>query len=391
MPFRCPTELTIRPGCRRELPAWLAARGVRRVTVASDPGLAATPWPGQLLGLLREAGLAVELWDDVSANPRDHEVEALAANLRAGGAEAVVGLGGGSVLDAAKAACLLAVHPGRLADYAGRDRFSGRGLPFLALPTTCGTGSEVTWVSVVTVVEERSKISVKGHAMFPAAAFVDADFLGSLPASLVAWTGMDALTHALEATTGRLANPASDALAERAIELLMRFLPRAAATIGRDVEAREAVAAASTLAGLAFGSADVGAVHCLSETLGGLYDVPHGLANALLLVPTLCAHGAAVTARLAALERVLTGTETAAPVAERAARGLAALAALGERLALPAASSLKIVPADLPEIARRAVANGSNGANPRPMDAAAYLAILEPLLAGERPPAPPNP
>ena len=142
--------------------------------------------------------------------------------------------------DAAKAAAMLLPNGGSCRDYEGKNRFTRAPLPFVAIPTTCGTGSEVTWVAVITDPDRSWKMSLKGDGMFPDWALVDADLIATLPASLVAWTGLDALTHALEATTCRAANPASDALAEKAISLLLRYLRRAVADVAGDAEAREA-------------------------------------------------------------------------------------------------------------------------------------------------------
>ncbi len=379
--FRVPTRVQVESGCLERAPELARSFG-RRALLAQDRGLESTPWPERLLEGLEAAGLEVEVFDEVEPNPRSATVERLATRLRKTRSEVVIGLGGGSVLDAAKAASMLATNVGSCVAYEGRNRFAERPLPFIAVPTTCGTGSEVTWVSVITVPERRAKISVKGEGMFPRYALVDADLLSTLPANLVAWTALDALTHALEATTGACANPASDALAERAIELLFRYLRRAARDVAGDAEAREGVMAASTLAGLAFGNADVAAVHCLSETLGGLYDVPHGLANAVLLAPVLRAHGASVEARLAGLVRVVAGDGTGAGPVAAAARVLDALDELAADLGTPAFGSLGVPEQDFPEIARRAVANGSNASNPRPMGEREYLELLERLAAG---------
>lgn len=379
MPFRVPTRLTLEPGCLARLGEAARSCGASRWLLAVDPGLAATPWPERALGHLRAAGIEASIFDRIEPNPREATVERLADAMRAHGSEGVVGLGGGSVLDAAKAAAMLAANGGRLTDYEGRNRYRERPLPMIAVPTTCGTGSEVTWVSVVTVPERRAKISVKGETMFPAVALVDADLLATLPARLVAWTALDALTHALEAATGRLANPVSDALAARAIALVFGYLRRAAHDVAGDREAREAVAASSTLAGLAFGSADVAAVHCLSETLGGLYDHPHGLLNAMLLAPVLRSHGEAVARPLAALAPALGGGGAPAGDGgggEAAARVLDGIDGLVAELGVPSFASLGVPGDDFPEIARRSVANNSNGSNPRAMGEAEYLEIL---------------
>ncbi len=373
--FRMPTRVHIGPGCLSRLPEVTRNLEMESLLLVVDPGLGATHWLGEARRLLQESGIKTRVFDEVEANPRTATVTEAADVIRRHGLHGVVALGGGSVLDAAKAAAMLATNDGRIEQYEGKNRYVKPPLPLVAIPTTCGTGSEVTWVSVLTHEPTRAKISVKGDSMFPDQALVDADLLATLPAGLVAATGFDALTHALEATTCKAANPVSDALAEKAIALLWRYLPRAAADIGGDAEAREAVMRASTLAGLAFGNADVAAVHCLSESLGGIYDVPHGLTNAILLVPVLRFERPYVDERLAALDAIL----FPALGAGSARHFLEELAAMRHELAIPAFSSLEIPCNGYAQVAEAAVRNGSNGSNPRPMGAASYLEILEGL------------
>lgn len=372
--FRVPTRVHIAPGCLSRLPEALSVLGLRRVLLVVDPGLAATEMPERARRLLAEAGVAIELFDAVEPNPRTTTATRAAAVLREHGFEGIVGLGGGSVLDAAKAAAMLAVNDGSAEDYVGKNRYASTPLPFVAVPTTCGTGSEVTWVSVLTHEPTRTKISLKGESMFPRFALVDADLIRTLPGRLVASTGLDALTHALEATTCRLANPVSDALAEKAVALLLAYLRRAASDPAGDAEARAAVMRASTLAGLAFGNADVAGVHCLSESLGGLYDVPHGLANAILLVPVLRSHGEHVARRLAELEAVV--ASAAPPSAEGF---LSRVEELTRDLEVPPWSHFRVPAEDHGRIAELAERNGSNDSNPRPMAASDYRRILESL------------
>jgi len=366
----------MQPGCLARLPEYAAVAGKRPVLLVYDAGLKATPWPDGVRDALQTQGLSVVSFDQVEANPRHTTVDHLAAQARDAHVGAVIGLGGGSVLDAAKAVAMLCNNPGSCTDFEGRNRFQNHPFPFLAIPTTCGTGSEVTWVSVITHAEEKRKMSIKGEGMFPAHALVDADLLATLPPALVATTGLDALTHALEAYTGTAANPVSDALAEKAVALLMRYLPRAVAAIGTDAEAREAVMRASTLAGMAFGNADVGGVHCLSETIGGLWDLPHGLLNAQLLAPVLRFHLPFVEDRLARLNPDAALQEDPAA---GALHFVETLEALVDRLGIPPFSKHRFDPADYPRIARGAVANNSNASNPQPMSEAEYLAILQRL------------
>jgi alcohol dehydrogenase len=375
-PFRAPTRLVMAPGALARLPeivaGYFADRPPERVVLVTDPGVEETGIPEHVWQALAEIDVEAITFDDVEPNPRAATVDRLAAWAKEEGAALVIGLGGGSVLDAAKAAAMVMANgDASVAGYEGRDRYSEKPLPFIAIPTTCGTGSEVTWVSVLTVEERHAKISVKGETMFPDWAIVDADLLRTLPGRLVAWTGADALTHAVEAVTCKLANPVSDALATTAVSLLLRYLRRSAAHIDEDAEAREAVMRASTLAGLAFGNADVGAVHCLSETLGGRFDLPHGLANAVLLAPVVRSNLPACAGRLATLEAALP------PGSGAGAEGvLQAIDDLVRDLGIPGFRDLGIPAEAHPWIAERAAQNGSNPSNPREMGPAEYLELL---------------
>lgn len=352
----------------------------RRVLLVTDEGLERSGSPERVRAALAGRSLDVLTFSAVEPNPRHTTADRLAELGRAEGVSVVVGLGGGSVLDAAKAAAMLIANGGCAEQYEGRDRFAVKPLPFLAVPTTCGTGSEVTWVAVLTHQERLWKMSVKGEGMFPDWALVDADLVKSLPAATVAWTGLDALTHAVEAATCLAANPVSDGLALRAVSLLFRYLRRAAADVGGDAEAREAVMQAATIAGIAFGNADVAAVHCLSETLGARWDLPHGLLNAVLLAPVMRSHLPAAAGRLAALDSALpAGAAAGGSVEERAERVVASIEALARALGTPAFRDLGIAREDFPWVARRAAENNSNASNPRPMGPAEYQALLESL------------
>jgi alcohol dehydrogenase len=370
-PFRVPTRVVMAPGCIGRLPEVIAGYEPERVLMVTDPGIEHTGWPERIWKALADREIEAITFDDVEPNPRCSTVDRLAGWGREEGGSLVLGIGGGSVLDAAKAAAMLIPNSGNAVEYEGRNRYEKDPLPFIAVPTTCGTGSEVTWVSVLTDEERQAKISVKGETMYPSWALVDSELLRTLPGRLVAWTGTDALTHAVEATTCRLANPVSDALAATAISLLFRYLRRAAADIAGDAEAREAVMRASTLAGLAFGNADVAAVHCLSETLGGRWDVPHGLANAVLLAPVTRFNLPASSRKLATLESALP------PGSGTGAEGvLQAIEELVRDLGVPPFRELGISSENYPWIAERAVQNGSNASNAREMGVEEYLEVL---------------
>lgn len=374
--FRIPTRVRIAPGCSDGLSEVVEDLGAERILFVTDKGLAESPLVGNALAQLSENGHNCELFGEVESNPRTTTAEHLGKLAREG--DVIVGFGGGSVIDAAKAAAMLATNGGSTRDWLGTRVFERDPLAFVAVPTTCGTGSEVTWVAVLTDRERGVKISVKGTQMFPDVALVDPDLIAGLPPDLIATTGLDALTHALEATTGSARNPVSDAMAEKSIALTLRYLARAVRDGSADGEARAGVMRAATLAGLAFGNSDVAGVHCLSETLGGLYDVAHGLANGLLLVPVMRSHGHHVEERLGELDALCQPTGGPGTGGDALAF-LERIEGLVAELELPDNSALRIAPDDRPRIAALAAENGSNPSNPRPMGAAEYLAILESL------------
>lgn len=341
-----------------------------RVLLVTDKGIVAAGIAGRMVRELPQA----EVFDEVEANPRQTTVDKageLARRLKPG---VVIGLGGGSALDAAKAVALLATNPGRIEDYEGRSRYQARPLPVLAVPTTCGTGSEVTWVAVITHAGRRFKMSIKGPEMFPATAVVDPDLLRTLPAPLVASTGLDALTHALEAFTVKPATVLTDLFARQAAKLLFAHLPAAYDDIGGQPEAREKVMLGSLLAGFAFSNSDVGAVHCLAESVGSLFDTPHGIANSVFL-PWVMEYNLPVSqARYAELARLMGEKDEND---ERAARRLIErVRGLSRSLGIPSFGKLGISPEHFREIAEKSAANNSNPSNPRPVGVEDYVGIL---------------
>jgi alcohol dehydrogenase len=263
------------------LPEAVAEVGAQRVLLVSDPGLAEIGLVDQMAELLHKTCESVALFAKVRSNPTVRDVEA--GLVAASQAEALVAVGGGSVIDVAKAIGLLATNGGSYADYQWHGRPITRPiLPLIAVPTTAGTGSEATKVTVIADAETHFKKGVLSHYLFPRIAVVDPALTFSVPPRLTAATGADVLVHALEAFTGRRANPLSDALALAALKRAWRWLPRATHH-GDDLEARAEMALASTLAGMAFDQSGLGIIHSLAGPLAGHYDLHHGLSNALLL------------------------------------------------------------------------------------------------------------
>jgi alcohol dehydrogenase len=298
-------------------------------------------------------------------------------------ADVVLAVGGGSPIDLAKAAAGIATNGGIPQDWVAPRTFPIPPLPLLAIPTTAGTGSEVTRSSVINDTDRAIKISLRDTRIAPRFAIVDPDLTLSLPPSLTAATGMDALTHAIEAYTGRRATPITDALALHAIRIIATCL-RSAVADGSNREAREGMMMASVIAGMAFSNSDVAAVHCIAEAIGGRYDTPHGVANSLFL-PYLFAYNAEANlqrhADVAIAMGVATDGDTLAKAAGNAAR---ALADLGRDIGIPALQNIPgISQDDFPWIAAASRANLSNESNARPMSEDDYLTILDQAWSGD--------
>lgn len=374
--FRLPTEVRYGAGVAMELGEAIAQAGGSRVLIVTDPGVRKAGIVDRLLETV-SAAVEREVWDAVHPNPRDSDCLAGADAARAFRADLIVAIGGGSPIDAAKAVAALATNGGTPADWATPRALERDPLPLIAVPTTAGTGSEVTRSSVITDTTRQFKLTVKDPRMAPRIALVDPALTYSLPANITAATGMDVLTHAVEAYTCRRANAFSDAMALHAIRLVSRYLA-AAVRDGDDHEARHGMMMASTVAGIAFSNADVAAVHCLAEALGGRYDVPHGIANAIFLPPIFAFNMESDPARHADVAAAL-GLETRRrDPADAAGAGATLIAGLAREIGIPRFADLpRIDPADFPAIADASAANGSNPSNARSMEADDYQRILE--------------
>ena len=256
--------------------------GKSRALIITDKGIVGAGLLERVLTPLEQAGVQAHIFDQIEPNPRDHTVVKAFEFGKKKKCELIIGLGGGSPIDAAKAVGVLMSNPGPLQDYLRGTAVKNPLPPLIAIPTTAGTGSEVTQFSVVTDTERSFKTGIGSPLLMPKVAIVDPSLMESMPPSLAAATGMDALTHAIEAFVSVNSQPFSDAMALHAIRLIGAYL-RPSVANGSDQEARSQMAIASTLAGVAFSNAGVGLVHAMSHPLGGRFDVPHGVANAILL------------------------------------------------------------------------------------------------------------
>ncbi len=282
--FRMRTRIHFGAGASRRAGSECAALGAKKVFFVTGPLMRrqSKAFPA-VLNSLESAGLEVLVFSDVEADPGVETVDRGARMMREFGADAALALGGGSPMDCAKAICLMQANEGSIRDYIHRRRaVSSPAKPLVCIPTTAGTGSEVTAAAVTTDRESGEKIGLSHDSMMPVTALVDPELHLDMPPFLTASTGLDALCHAIEACTGIAADPISDSLCMHAIRMIGNSLCRAFAN-GRDIEARSRMALASLMAGAGFTNASLGLVHGIAHCLGAMYSVPHGVANALML------------------------------------------------------------------------------------------------------------
>lgn len=284
-----------------ELPSLLAGRGCRGVLMVTSPSVAKMAGTKRLLDALRTAGISCAVYDKTVPNPTTDTVEEALALYKEGGCQAIIGIGGGSSLDCAKAVGVRAARPEKpLSKLGGVLKVRKRLPPLAAIPTTAGTGSETTIAAVITDAETRDKYAISDFPLIPDYAVLDPEMTLTLPPHLTASTGMDALTHAVEAFIGRSTTPDTREDALAAVKLIFENLERAYRD-GSDLEARRNMLTASFRAGCAFTKSYVGYVHAVAHSLGGAYNVAHGYANAVILPVMLRAYGPAVYPKLAQL------------------------------------------------------------------------------------------
>jgi len=317
----------------------------------------------------------IKIFDEIEANPKSDTINTLAGKVRKLAPDLIIGFGGGSPLDAGKALSLLGTNSGNIEDYEGKEKYKNDPLPFLAIPTTCGTGSEVTWVSVITDVTRKFKMSIKGPRMYPSAAIIDPDLIKTLPQSIIASTGLDALTHAVEAYLSKPATLITDHHAVKAVKLILGAIEGAYDDIQQHHADRKNLMFGSTIAGFAFGNSDVTAVHCISESIGALYDIPHGVANSIFLPYVLSYNLPACQKKMALLARKIGISEADDYKASESFIQL--IKDLSKRLGIPLFKDLKIETGEFKKIARMSYENNSTPSNPRELDTSDYIKILE--------------
>ena len=280
--FSVPQNIVVGRGTMAKLPEIAKKLGGSHALIISGPNLKKMGIVQRAADYLKEAGIQSDSFTDTEANPSVDTVQKAAETFKACGADFLVALGGGSPMDVSKAVGVLAKYGGNITDYEGAHKVPGKIVPLIALPTTAGSGSEVTAFSVITDHSRDYKLTVFSYELFPDYAILDAELIMSAPASVAAACGIDAFIHAEEAYISTAASPFSDAMAEKAMELIGGNIRRFVAN-RMDAEAAEAMMTGSLFAGLAFSFARLGNVHAMSHPISAYFNVPHGVANAVLL------------------------------------------------------------------------------------------------------------
>lgn len=378
MPIPQPT-LLVGPGSSARLGQAVCGVGHRKVLIVTDPIVSGLGLLNRLTQALTEGGTAFVVFDEITQDAPIPLIEKGIAVFKTEGCDAIVAFGGGSAMDAAKAIGLSAANHRSPRSLAGYFRGLHAPVPIYAVPTTAGTGSEVTVAAVISDPENKKKLVIADTRIVPKMAALDPVLMTGLPRHVTAATGMDALTHAIEAFIGHWSTDDSDRMALAAVRLIYQNL-RTVYKDGNNLEAREQMALAATYAGLAFTRANVGNVHAIAHQLGGKYHTPHGLANAIMLPHVLRFYGPAVNERLAVLAlHAEVGTQ-GEPEDVLAQKFLASVDALNHDLGIPRQLNA-LRKADIPALARAACREAdTNYPVPRYMSAESCAALIRAVL-----------
>ncbi|TDR82003.1 L-threonine dehydrogenase [Paludibacterium purpuratum] len=356
--FYIPSINLIGAGCLNDAIDRMVDLGFKRALVVTDSNPPLLKLCQRMVERLGDQGIVCAVYDGVKPNPTTHNVEAGLAVWRQHQADVVISFGGGSPHDCAKGIALVAANGGKIEDYEGLDKSAKPQLPLVAVNTTAGTASEMTRFCIITDESRHVKMAIVDKHTTPIMSVNDPDLMVGMPPSLTAATGMDALTHAVEAYVSIAATPITDACALQAVSLIGRHL-RHAVDDGSDIEAREQMVYAQFLAGMAFNNASLGYVHAMAHQLGGFYDLPHGVCNAVLLPHVQAYNSQAAADRLAQIGQALQ------PGAKSATEALQAIRLLSVDVGIPKGlAELGVKSADIPLLASNALKDACGLTNP---------------------------
>lgn len=363
--FFIPSVTLIGPGCSKEVGAKAKELGAKKAMIVTDAGLAKMGVADKIGGYLKEAGVDVVIYDGAEPNPTDKNVHDGVKVFKDNGCDFLISLGGGSSHDCGKGIGLVCAGGGNIRDYEGINKSSVPLTPLISINTTAGTASEMTRFCIITNTDTHVKMAIVDWRVTPLVAVDDPVLMIGKPPALTAATGMDALTHAVEAYVSTIATPITDACAEKAIRLIAQWL-RPAVALGSNIAARDAMCFAQYLAGMAFNNASLGYVHSMAHQLGGFYNLPHGVCNAILL-PAVCEFNMiACPDRFADIADFMGVPTEGLSVTEAAAAGIAAIRELSASIGIPAGlKDLNVKEEDFKVMAENAKKDACQFTNPR--------------------------
>ncbi|HOH89477.1 MAG TPA: iron-containing alcohol dehydrogenase [Bacillota bacterium] len=371
--FLLPTKIRYGAGMLKVLGEELRLLKAKKVMIITDKGLVNAGMIKKVAEIIEAEDINFIVYDEIEANPKDYNVEACAEKARAESVDTLLAFGGGSPIDAAKATAVLARQGGKVRDYQGKGKIKDDCLPLITIPTTAGTGSEVTFSSVITDTKEKFKFTIKSTAIAAKTAIIDPELTLSVPPLITAATGIDALTHAIEGYTANCTEPIAEAAGLYAVEYIAGNIEEAVKN-GRNIAARDKMMIGSLLAGLSFSHADVASVHCMAEALGSMYDAPHGMCNAILLPYVMEYNLPAAGHKYARVARAM-GIEEKDDFTA-AVKGIEHIRKLSKEIGLPGIRSLNVNTDDFELLAEMSEKNGSNDSNPRKISKDEYVKLF---------------
>lgn len=363
--YHIPTQIEFGNGLIAKLPSYVRSLKASRAIVVGDPGVERAGLVEKVSSILKAGGIATVVFTDVESDPATRSVDEGVVLGKAHKADVVVGIGGGSALDTAKAIGLMLTNKGNIRDYVGIDKVPLAGAPVIAVPTTAGTGSELTIWSVLSDKVQKVKISVGSTLNCAKIALLDPELTLSLPSAITATTGMDALTHALESYVNTATQPISEAMSEQAMVLIAKSL-RTAVNDGSNLEARGDMLLASTIAAMAFNNTRLGVVHAFAMPLGAKFGIPHGLVNAIMLPEVMRFNHLSNAKKFARIAEIF-GEDISGLSAEQAALlSVDAISKLRADVGISAKlSNFGVTPERLDEVIEEALQSGNVPVNPR--------------------------
>ncbi len=375
--FFIPTVNLMGAGCLKDAADSIQSQGFKKGLIVTDKILNQIGVVEQVQGLLNERSVATVVFDGTQPNPTINNVNDGLALLKQNECDFVISLGGGSPHDCAKGIALVAANGGHISDYEGVDQSAKPMLPLIAINTTAGTASEMTRFCIITDEERHIKMAIVDKHTTPLISVNDAELMLAKPASLTAATGMDALTHAIEAYVSIAATPITDAVAIKAIELIEAHL-RTAVKNGENLEAREQMAYAQFMAGMAFNNASLGYVHAMAHQLGGFYDLPHGVCNAILLPHVQRYNAQVCPERLTDVAKAMGVNVEGMSPEQGAAAAIDAIEALAKDVGIPAGiKELGAKLEDIPTLTDNALKDACGFTNPKQATHEEISAIFE--------------